>query len=191
MVIIGYHGTLSSSAQAILHTGDFKKSCGEKEWLGPGIYFFEDTESAKAYAKKKCADACRCECSRCTFKESPSIVRAQIECANEYCFNLDNKTVVDEVEKYAKEFITQYNKEDCGSVKFNRAKARCVMLDFIGEKLGVKVFIKIFVNLHRKTSPLLFEIPMEETYICVRDQSVLKNLSIKNVLCERGGFYAV
>lgn len=39
---IGYHGTSPQNAQSILKNKEFKISNKENEWLGPGVYFFED-----------------------------------------------------------------------------------------------------------------------------------------------------
>lgn len=41
-VVTGYHGTSRQSADVILRTGDFIASRSPYEWLGDGIYFFQD-----------------------------------------------------------------------------------------------------------------------------------------------------
>jgi len=38
----GYHGTTKESSIEILKSGHFRDSLDENEWLGQGVYFFED-----------------------------------------------------------------------------------------------------------------------------------------------------
>lgn len=40
--VIAYHGTSREAAQALFDGGDFKRSENEHDWLGHGIYFWED-----------------------------------------------------------------------------------------------------------------------------------------------------
>jgi len=44
--IIGYHGTSVDSAIEIIKS-NYKQSCGNKEWLGDGVYFFINGISSK------------------------------------------------------------------------------------------------------------------------------------------------
>ncbi|OAA91284.1 hypothetical protein [Clostridium ljungdahlii] len=41
-VFIGYHGTETEKAKSILKSRSFNTSHGEEEWLGIGVYFFQD-----------------------------------------------------------------------------------------------------------------------------------------------------
>ena len=40
--IVGFHGTTKGSAKSILQFKKFIISKDDEEWLGPGVYFFED-----------------------------------------------------------------------------------------------------------------------------------------------------
>lgn len=55
-IFVGFHGTTKSSADNILKTNDFIFSHGDEEWLGTGVYFFEDFISHAYYwcDKYKC-----------------------------------------------------------------------------------------------------------------------------------------
>lgn len=46
MYLTGYHGTNKVAAKNIIREASFKKSIGEKHWLGDGIYFYEKNEDA-------------------------------------------------------------------------------------------------------------------------------------------------
>ncbi len=39
---VGYHGTKDEAAQKIFESKSFRPSIGEEEWLGKGVYFFEE-----------------------------------------------------------------------------------------------------------------------------------------------------
>lgn len=41
-IFIGYHGTTRTYGENIMATKYFRYSVGEEEWLGTGVYFFED-----------------------------------------------------------------------------------------------------------------------------------------------------
>ena len=49
--LIGYHGTVKTSAEKILSSKEFIESNNDNEWLGHGIYFFADIENAIKKAK--------------------------------------------------------------------------------------------------------------------------------------------
>lgn len=38
----GFHGTTENRAKIVMRTSNFIASCGQEEWLGIGVYFFED-----------------------------------------------------------------------------------------------------------------------------------------------------
>lgn len=56
--IVGFHGTTKKSAKSILQSNNFIVSKDDEEWLGPGVYFFEDDIRQAYYycvkAKKIC-----------------------------------------------------------------------------------------------------------------------------------------
>lgn len=196
MNIEGYHGTLASSTKAILDSKHFNKSCGPKEWLGFGIYFFKDSSLAKIYAQKKCekeykkVGKCQCETSPCSSADSPGIIAAQIECEDKDCYNLDDDDDLKRIEGPCSDFIFQYHEAQRKTINGSMTEMRCALLEVIGAKLGAKVFIKNF-PLHKGWTPLFFEIRVYETYICVRDESILKELKREEVVCERRALYAI
>lgn len=53
MIIAGYHGTSSESADNIIATNKFELSQGDKEWLGSGIYFYLNYEDAVLWTKSR------------------------------------------------------------------------------------------------------------------------------------------
>lgn len=55
MTITGYHCTTMKSAESILSSG-FRPSTKPTEWLGTGVYFFENLALAKMWTPPKSAD---------------------------------------------------------------------------------------------------------------------------------------
>lgn len=58
MLLAGYHGTTQASADNILRERKFTLSTSETEWLGDGIYFYEDINDA--YDWKECEAIIHC-----------------------------------------------------------------------------------------------------------------------------------
>lgn len=55
MVQRAYHGTSLKNAKKICKANneiDFKMSCGENEWLGHGVYFFDNEQDARDWSIK-------------------------------------------------------------------------------------------------------------------------------------------
>ena len=58
-IVTGYHGTSASAIDGILESG-FKASDTKYEWLGAGVYFFEDApRQAFAWARDRFGDEAR------------------------------------------------------------------------------------------------------------------------------------
>ena len=54
--VVGFHGTSGRRARSIVRYG-FKRSENAYDWLGTGIYFFEENEErARAWARKRWAE---------------------------------------------------------------------------------------------------------------------------------------
>jgi len=57
LVVRGFHGTSQALAESVLATG-FHISQNEYDWLGDGIYFFQDApQRARQWAEKKYASS--------------------------------------------------------------------------------------------------------------------------------------
>lgn len=50
---VGYHGTDNNAANSIIEMKKFKMSREEDDWLGQGVYFFEDIEDSHWWCKGK------------------------------------------------------------------------------------------------------------------------------------------
>jgi hypothetical protein len=75
----GYHGTLRKVAYDIVGTQQFLPSSAPSEWLGHGVYFFEDLELAWRWAESR-------------HQKSAAVVRATVYLG--FCLNLSDKDMV-------------------------------------------------------------------------------------------------
>ena len=84
-LITGYHGTSRTAALSILKNG-FRKSTGDKQWLGDGVYFF--AHHAPYINGKNEALSWATKVRHC---EYPEVIEASFKLDNEtdlnFCFN--------------------------------------------------------------------------------------------------------
>lgn len=50
--LLGYHGTSAAKGDAIVRDKVFCPSLGDHQWLGDGVYFFEDYEEAQRWGNR-------------------------------------------------------------------------------------------------------------------------------------------
>src|SRR5437879_4037246 len=90
MRVIGYHGTSAGGAKKILRNG-FRASDSDAEWLGRGIYFFEEDEGrARDWAKAIHADA-------------PAVLGAAIDVGS--VLDLFDQPTTDDLKSAAKQIV--------------------------------------------------------------------------------------
>lgn len=87
---IGYHATYSKYYDNIINNG-FHASNEDNDWLGAGIYFWDDMTNANWWKKKL------------TKNEEKCIIKCNLSCKRENYIDLDV-----EMEKF-EEFLTQYS----------------------------------------------------------------------------------
>lgn len=92
---IGYHGTTRDKAEGILANNSFSMSNGEEEWLGVGVYFFEDDGKQAVYFCKKVR----------RYKEF-EIIKSKIEA--EKIINLVDTETFELFKNYAKKLNNRY-----------------------------------------------------------------------------------
>ena len=96
-----YHGTIRPFAECILNYGEFKPSTKRIEWLGNGIYFFENLEDAVWWANTQ---------KKRHGKEG--IVLSSILCCNNDQFmDLDKAVNLKKIINYAKRFTEGLEKQ--------------------------------------------------------------------------------
>lgn len=157
--LVGYHGTTKESAENIIKTNTFKISNDDEEWLGKGIYFFEDDI---LQAKDWCVKA------KCYNKWT--IIRSNIE-ANTLIDLVDRKTYTD-FETLAKKFNKRYLKRSDGKL---RKLINAVVINAMYEIIKFDVIRAIFPIPSSKAPERCNILPMQ-VQICVRNSKCIKSI---------------
>jgi hypothetical protein len=101
LIVWGYHGTTRARADAILSGGQFRISQNPWEWLGDGVYFWQDApHRARAWGQQwGCRDG-----------EEVAVLRAQLRL--QACLDLLDTEWADLIWDYAARFETELSKQD-------------------------------------------------------------------------------
>jgi hypothetical protein len=88
--VLAYHGTSNAIASRLLTGEPFNKSSNKTDWLGPGIYFWEDgPDRALRWARDR-------------HTKNPAVVGAIVQLGN--CYDLMDTTFTDDLAKGALAF---------------------------------------------------------------------------------------
>ena len=174
---VGYHGTIKEYADNIIAEDSFHISTKSNEWLGKGIYFFVDKNSAKWWADMAQRKAKR----NCSFNgdDTPKILSVIIiYCDNQY-FDLDIKDNLEQVSQGAQAFFELLKSQKMGIPKFKDSfqYASFAMDLFIEKHPEIKVVSKTFLD---RRSEIYFDGYMSmQKQVCAIDNSVISNIQIE------------
>ena len=155
----GFHGTNSESANSILSSNTFLDSQDEEEWLGTGVYFFEDDVQQAVnyiYKAKRVVN----------FK----IIQADIN-TNKLLNLVDTKTY-EQFESFAKKFQNRYKtRKDYSKRKLINA----VILDAMYKLEPYEVVRAVFPVPKTKYAPRTNIQPVQ-IQVCVRKHDCISNI---------------
>ncbi|KGF03410.1 hypothetical protein [Anaerococcus lactolyticus] len=137
--IIGYHATSTFRAMNIKSRTDFKASESKEEWLGKGVYFWDELINAKWWSKVR------------KFYNHRRIFKCQLECNDIYFLDLDKtedctiyKNFINKFESYVDKLSYEL-KERSIDYKFKSEKEiRCFYLDAFKELNKIKMIGRSF-----------------------------------------------
>lgn len=112
--IYGYHGTNMDIASAILDTG-FKISSNDYDWLGTGIYFFQDAP-LRAF-----------QWANFRYPNNPAVIRSLIRLEN--CMDLFDIEWIPIIREAYDIFVEEYRKSNQPLPKQNPARSKAHRLD--------------------------------------------------------------
>lgn len=168
--LIGYHGTVKTSAEKILSSKEFIESNNDNEWLGHGIYFFADIENAIKWASERAK----------RYKEPAIILSADIKCNPDKYLDLDYKANRDKVSSFMKDILEKTGKE----LSFHKRdeEKRCIALNLYKEMFNIDVMEFSFARKIKKGNSsdrdLLGLSSIPEKQICVSNHLCLSNIKI-------------
>jgi len=166
---IGFHGTSKASADMILLDKRFLPSNREDEWLGKGIYFFEDDP-----------DQAIDWCVRARKYKEWAILKTIIEA----------QEVLDLTRKREWDMFLSIIKQLQGKMKQTKYKGKRLLngvaINFICQQFPYEVVRAVFLVPGRSYPYDITNIPPVQIQICVKEERCIK--SIEQWRCSNGGF---
>ena len=174
--IVGYHGTSESSANLILQQNCFHPSETSHEWLGKGVYFFEDRNHAIGWANIR---------SKREHSGNAVVIAADISCNEGEIFDLDMPQNVIELENFYKQSL-KFFKEGAPQFK-NVHEVRCFWSDYYKE---THPNIKVMAYTFESTEHVFAGFAIKQRQLCVKDHSVISNIrKVYTAQTSKGGYY--
>lgn len=173
---IGYHGTLSNRASSILENG-FEHSKKPNEWLGHGVYFFEDIEWAKTWAMN--------QAKKDNYKHKASVLSAVLSCDDDAFFDLDKTENMQKLQ--SETYMLAQRQYETGHPELKSDVMRCVACNFWKMKYKTKIFAYTFPRM--KYNAIGFPVNAEQRQFCVTDNRCIKFIKLENI--EGGSDYAI
>ncbi|MBU5437774.1 hypothetical protein KQI42_07130 [Tissierella sp. MSJ-40] len=158
--IIGFHGTRREFADSILQSERFKISKDDEEWLGPGVYFFEnDIKQAYYY------------CIKAKKFKSWAILRSDIQ-AN-IIMDLTDLETLERFEEVAEAIKNRYYKRSDGKP---RKLLNSVVLNIIYKAEEYDLVRAVFPVPSTRCIPRTNIMPMQ-VQLCVRNLQCIKTIT--------------
>lgn len=169
MDLIGYHGTSKNSCCQILTTGVFHKSTGPDQWLGDGVYFFQD-DKHQAYMFYKYKNGMPPE-----NHENICVISAHIQSPDEEVIDLTTdagRLLVDQFERRLAEKHPEYTINDT------------VLLNMLYQDIRYNLVRAIYLvpKGDKRKGDHRYEIA--QTQICVKNLDCLDQDSFEEVCCD-------
>ena len=156
MRLTGYHGTSSENAEKILKNG-YNISDSEKEWLGPGIYFYFDYNDALTWRDRKNTVLC-----------------SVVECKDEEYLDIDSPVGKEIFNDVAELIFSRYKHIISESEQINQCSIATMIWD-ANKKL--KVLSASVAKEPTKVKALIDARPTRKEF-CVRDNSCITSTRI-------------
>ncbi len=162
-----FHGTLKKRADYIIKNGFFR-STKNTEWLGHGVYFFEDLNYAQdwAYSEGRKTNPAR----------EPAVLTATIQCQDNEFFDLDVADNMKKMEAMSKILSAQ---SKFGHATMKAKELRCAVCNLYKRLHGVIIFAYSFPKV--KTNSVGFPVTAPQRQFCVDDNANISNITIKPI----------
>lgn len=162
---IGYHTTYSIYKENILSDG-FNFSNKKYEWLGEGVYFWDNEENAIWWKKdsdmfNKCIFVCRLKCEKTKY------------------LDLDNKMQMKKFDNFLKEYLISFKRSNGYKPKFkNNDECRKYFCDVYCSNNNVSILSFTFE--HDIISSFGFKTgAIKRRQICVKNRNCISILNVK------------
>ena len=159
MILTGYHGTSTTNGHSIIASKTFKYSNGPKEWLGKGIYFYENITDAQQWVKDG---------------QPSCVISAIIKSSKKYILDLDTDTGKSKFFE-AIELFVKYNP----NTPINKAQEnQCAVCNLVHQlHPKYKLFMGSFAY-NRTVLQTLTDARPKRREMAVKDHSIIKSFEI-------------
>jgi hypothetical protein len=191
--IIGYHGTTNNCIDSIKRLG-FIPSIKDNEWLGMGIYFFEDD----FHAFKWCVDKYRKQYSDKfyieDFKNKMGILKSDIIIQSDRIFDLDKieyRSVFEHIVKKLSDI------EECRDKIIDNPNVTCFVIDHMFRKIGLENKYDVVKNTFKinfenyKREKIKIRSAVSQVQICVKNKEVIKKPIIFDFYVKMYEYFAM
>lgn len=177
MKIVGYHNTESNNVNDIIANGFLCKR-NEKHWLGQGVYFFKDSDTAFRNIDMLNHD------------RDIKTIAAEIDVEDSQFLNLDEAQKLNEFRRYFSQLYEKMKQEGIQLIINGKSKKdslltyRCFFLDLFKQEKGYEVVLKTFAKDNPPYAEKVagfeeyFGLPFLETYICVSGNEYIVNKAV-------------
>lgn len=164
---IGYHKTLHMHVSNIKKYG-FKPSNENDDWLGLGVYFWDNIENAKWWKVGTGTGAIKKDC----------IIECELKCKMEQYLNLNKGGEMDKFDKFCRKYMSEIKKNKLPRPKFeNNNQRKKYFCDLYCKKNNYSILSFEFE--HDSINIAGFKIgTIKRRQICVRDSKLIRILSI-------------
>lgn len=166
---VGYHGTVKPYANSIIENQHFNESIKPNEWLGHGVYFWDNSETAIWWAKIQ----------EQRKKEKSVVLAANLSYKEFELLNLDKVNEAKKLNEFYKQFIMQLESEGKLGIDFSSRedKRRCFTIELYKKfHPEIKIIAYTFdvVPKTGEATRLLF-IGKQKQY-CVVDHAIISDI---------------
>lgn len=158
-----YHGTRKDSAEKILKEHLFLPSDGENEWLGRGIYFFQEKEDALWWN------------SHVRFHgQKMEILEVKLKFPEDSWLDLDNRTAKHAMTSFLQERLRRMPHQIQNLIKMDRYKRQCFFCNNLQNYIPeIKIRSFNFPANFQRNNPFDFGFSTRKQF-CVVEQSIIK-----------------
>ena len=174
--LTGYHGTNRINGNMILSTKKFNLSGGFKDWLGRGVYFFEDDKhQSYMFAKFKIR-------GNVLKHEDICVIKALLECEEGRCLNLLCDDDREFLSKYAAKLAKKIEskKQEIGNWHHKEG----FVLDFLHKSGSCYDLIKAAYQVPGKKVDEVLEYVPVHIQVCVKNVECINEESICEENCD-------
>lgn len=154
MIITGYHGTSEKCADEIIASKKYELSNGDEEWLGSGIYFYEQYIDAWKWTRQRKYN-------------KPSILHSIIKVRKDEVIDFDTEEGKRKEETF-KKICAKFNMQTKSKIK-----NQCALMNYIWQKCDdIKVLISSFA-IDKTTMGTLHDGRIRRREFCVRNNDAI------------------